>query len=75
MHELIEKYGTIGTVITEEQEFPILNIPMVSDEKWQRMAKESAVRNFAKMNGRNPLDVEEALRWQRSLVRSLTGTA
>lgn len=41
MHELIEQYETTGTVFCEGQEFPIVDILMMSDEKWQSMAKEA----------------------------------
>lgn len=68
MNRLIEKYGNIGTVTIGEQEIPIINIPMMSDEKWQELAIENAVHNFTINNGRAPIDVDEAVKWQKGAV-------
>lgn len=66
--ELIEKYGTSGMITVKGIEFPIIDIPMMSDEKWQKLAEENAVHNFKKYNKREPVSVVEAINWQRQRV-------
>lgn len=68
MKELIERYGTSGMVAIGGREFPVINIPMMSDEKWQRLAREHAVHSFIVCNGREPASVEEAVMWQRAAI-------
>lgn len=34
MNRVIKKYGIAGTATVGEQEFPLVNIPMMSDERW-----------------------------------------
>lgn len=68
MEKLIGQYGTSGTVAVGEWEFPVINIPMMSDETWHRLAEENAVHNFTVQNGREPVDVDEALAWQRGFI-------
>lgn len=40
MQKLIDKYGIIGMVKISgtENEVPVINFPMMSDEKWQQLA-------------------------------------
>lgn len=71
MNEIIEKYGTTGTVTIGEKEFPLINIPMMPDEKWQKMAMEQAINHFTVNNGRKPLNVDEAVRWQRAFIANI----
>lgn len=73
MENLIEKYGTLGTVAVGELEFPIINIPMMPDETWHRLARENAIHNFTVQNGRVPVNVDEALTWQRSFIAEVLG--
>ena len=73
MGELIERYGTSGTVAIGGREFPVLDIPMMSDETWHRLSVENAVHNFTTQYGREPESVDEALVWQRSLVAEVLG--
>lgn len=68
MEKLIEKYGVLGTVAVGELEFPVINIPMMPDETWHRLARENAVHNYTVQNGREPGSVEEAVRWQRAFI-------
>ena len=71
MNELIEKYGICGTVVVGERELPLLNIPMMSDERWKELTRENAVHNFKKANKREPANVEEAVRWQRKRIEEI----
>lgn len=75
MEELIERYGISGTVAIGGREYPVLDIPMMSGETWHRLSRENAVHNFTVKYGREPVDVEEALVWQRALVAEALGEA
>lgn len=48
----------IGTV-------PLVDLPMMSDEEWNRTAGENAVHNYTRKFGHPPESVEEAVEWQR----------
>ena len=48
----------IGTV-------PLVDLPMMSDEEWNRTARENAVHNYTRKFGHPPENVEEAVEWQR----------
>lgn len=64
-------YDVIGTATTRSgAEVPVLDIPMMSDEEWQRMAREGAVKNYRKYVGKEPESVEEACKWQRNWCES-----
>lgn len=71
MQELIAKYGVSGTVKVEGQELPIINVPMMSDERWQQLARENAVSNYIKTFGTDPESVEVAVKWQRARINKL----
>ncbi len=71
MNELIEKYGICGNVVVGDRELPLLNIPMMSDERWQELARENAIHNFKKVNKREPANAEEAIRWQRKRIEEI----
>ena len=52
----------------ETRDSPVKDIPTLSDDRWQQMARENAVHNFIRENGREPGSVDEAVQWQRSRV-------
>ena len=59
-------YPVVGRVKVEnERVYPLVDIPMMSDEEWNRLAGENAVNNFTRENGRVPENVMEAVKWQR----------
>lgn len=65
-----ERYAQIGKIKTLTGELPVLEVPQMSDERWQELAKENAVRNYTRENGRKPESVEQAVAWQRNVIRS-----
>lgn len=73
MEELIERYGISEMVVLGENEYPLLDVPMMSDETWNRLSRENAVHTFTVRKGREPVNVEEALVWQRTLVAEALG--
>lgn len=49
----------------EGAEVPVLDIPMMSDERWIQIARENAMQNYIREQGHEPMDPEEACKWQR----------
>ena len=44
---------------------PLVDIPQMSDKKWQNAAARNAVDNYAREHGKPPESPETALKWQR----------
>lgn len=56
--------------ITEIRTTPlVLEIPQMSDERWQELARKNAVRNYTRENGREPESVAQEVAWQRERVK------
>ena len=52
---------------------PLVDIPMMSDEDWNKRAEELARENFRKWYGREAETAEEAFEGQRSYIREHFG--
>ena len=50
---------------------PMLDIPMMSDERWHETARENAVCNYIKTHGRRPESVEIAVEEQHRFIRQV----
>ena len=44
---------------------PLVGIPQMSDEKWQKATARNAVDNYTREHGKPPESPETALKWQR----------
>lgn len=66
---VFERYAQIGKIKTLTGELPVLEVPQMSDERWQELARENAVRNYTRENGREPENVAQAVAWQRERVK------
>ena len=44
---------------------PVLDIPMMSDERWVQIVRENAMQNYIREHGQEPMDPEETYKWQR----------
>ena len=44
---------------------PLVDIPQMSDENWQKAAERNAVDNYTREHGKPPESPETALKWQR----------
>lgn len=65
-------YPVIGRVkLKSGQIFPLVDIPMMSDERWEELAREQAVKNYIRENKREPHNVEEALEWQHRWISTM----
>lgn len=56
-------YKTIGYVKTEKQTLAILDIPVMSDEKWETLALESAIKHLT-AQGIEPTEANLQQYWQ-----------
>lgn len=62
-------YPVIGQVKSKTGAiYPVFDIPMMSDERWQELARENAVQNFIMINGYEPESIETAIKWQRERI-------
>lgn len=69
------EYNIIGQVRVKDSDrtIPLVDIPMMSDERWNELAGENAVNNYRKEFGRDPESIDQAVEWQRRRVEELTG--
>ena len=59
-------YPVIGQVKTKSGvEVPLVDILMMSDERWIQIARENAMHNYIREHGRKPIDAKKAYKWQR----------
>ncbi len=65
----MSKYKTIGTYkMNNGVELPLLDIPMMSDERWEELSIQNARHNFRKRFGRDALTDQEAIEAQREFI-------
>lgn len=65
-------YEVIGQVeMKNGNKVPLLDIPMMSDERWNELAERQAIKNYIRENGKEPESVEAAFKWQHQWVRRL----
>lgn len=64
---MIVDYEVIGERYSEQlsQTVPLLNVPMMSDERYSQLAKQQAVKHYIAYNGHEPENEKEAFQWQR----------
>lgn len=67
----IAGYPVIGQVKTSAGVFPLVDIPMMSDEKLLRLIDENAVHNYIREHGYEPESTEAALKWQSSWLATM----
>lgn len=59
-------YPVVGEIkISETVTLPLIDIPMMSDEQWQQLARENAVHNYIREHGHEPESEAAACLWQR----------
>ena len=61
------KYYPVNGYITSKAGavVPLVDIPQMSDEKWQKAAARNAADNYTREHGKPPESLETALKWQR----------
>lgn len=64
-------YEVIGQVERKNgDKVPLLDIPMMSDERWNELAEQQAIKNYIRENGKEPENAEVAFKWQREWVKT-----
>ena len=59
-------YPVTGHIeISNGEVVPIVDVPMMSDEEWNRSARKNAVENYIKKFGKAPENEDIAVKWQR----------
>lgn len=65
-------YKVIGQVeMSNGNVVPLLDIPQMSDERWNELAEQQAIKNYIRENGEEPESLKSALKWQREWIRNL----
>lgn len=54
---------------------PPVDLPMMSDERWEELCRERAVKHYTTAFGHAPDCVETALQWEREEIRRMGETA
>lgn len=65
-YEILGKaYPVVGYVTAPQiGTVPLVDLPMMSDEEWNRTARENAVHNYTRKFGHPPESIAEAVEWQ-----------
>ena len=59
-------YPVLGYVTTPQTgTVPLVDLPMMSDERWEELCREGAVKHYTAVFGHAPDSIEEALQWER----------
>ena len=59
-----ENYPITGYIEVEGRHVPALDVPQISDDRWQQEARFSAESRFWDAHGFAPRDTAQALQWQ-----------
>lgn len=63
---LDREYPVIGYITAPQiGTVPMVELPMMIDEDWNRSARENVVHNYTRMFCHPPESVEEVVEWQR----------
>ncbi|MDD5945869.1 MAG: hypothetical protein PUD43_09165 [Clostridia bacterium] len=72
-----KRFKVIGSVSTplvcEGKPIPIIDIPMTSDEDWNKSAIKQAVKHYIERHGYEPESESIALEEEREFIRKLLG--
>lgn len=60
---------------TVTKSVPVLDIPLMSDERWHELSRKNAVENYTREFGRAPESVELAIEWQQERANRLVKEA
>lgn len=64
-------YPVVRQIETPAGTLPLVDIPMMSDEHWNELAEEHVVKNYIRVNRKEPESVKAAFGWQREWLESL----
>ncbi|MGM9916520.1 hypothetical protein [Anaerotignum sp.] len=65
-----KEYPVIGIVETNTQLIPLVDIPMMSDERWNELCMKQTMENYKKLSGMGEApDYETALAWENEFFK------
>lgn len=66
-YKILDREYPIMCYITTPQTgyIPLVDIPMMSDERWMELCRESAVKHYTEFFGHAPESVDVALEWEK----------
>lgn len=72
MENMINQCTVIGTIESKVAgKVQLFEIGWMSDDRWQQLARENAMKNYERENGRPPENAEQAVAWQRNWINSM----
>lgn len=76
-YEILGREYPVTGYITESKlgTLPLVDLSVMSDERWEELAQENAIRNYARTFGHAPESVAVALAWQRTEACGRRGLA
>ena len=73
---MIFKYPIIGyQKVGKNKYIPIIGIPIMSDEEWQKECKRQAVKSYLKHFRKPPDNINVALDWQQQKIADMLADA
>jgi len=68
---LDREYPAIGYITAPQiGTVPLVDLPMMSDERWEELCRESAVRHYEAAFGCPPDSAETAMKWEQGRARA-----
>ena len=62
-------YPVAGWITSAEgQTLPLVDIPMMSDERYEELTRQNAIENYTRKFGKAPECIEDALEYNRQLA-------
>lgn len=73
MKILGRSYPVLGQIKVKDSDrtIPLVDMPMMSDERWCELGRENAVNNYRRKFGKEPESVDQAVEWQRAWVNQM----
>lgn len=63
---LDREYPIIGHVTSPQTgTVPLVDIPMMSDERWEELCRENAIKHYTEAFGHAPESADVALEWEK----------
>ncbi|CBK77117.1 hypothetical protein CLS_15210 [[Clostridium] cf. saccharolyticum K10] len=69
---MIQEYKVSGYIKAGGVVLPVLDIPQMSDEEWNRRAREQAVRQYQEETRQEPENIGQAVSWLRDKIAGMT---
>lgn len=68
---MIQEYRVSGYIKTGGVVLPVLDIPQMSDNEWNRRAREQAARQYQEETGQEPESIDQAISWLQDKIAGM----